>query len=484
MWKYNRRYSDDVQEFKIKITPNFLSVAEGLISGVRIVAEEGSMRSGKTYAVMQNLIWLGYDLDTYVSNVVAILNAKYQEEGKELIDGDKAIENLKTLFRKRSEGGFAIKAFRRKSTTARQSIWKDAKRILHDFGWFDNCKMNETMMTINFPSGNEFMCCGADEPDKYHSVAQDVVYFCEVLDFKEAVFNQINGRTTHAVIIDWNPNRSRHWVFDKILKRPPTELHYHHSTYKSNPFLTDKQIAEIESWKPTPENYAKGTADEWQWRVYGEGKRGVRQGCIFDPRSWEVIKDDQYPDENNCLLHGYGLDFGFSNDPTALIECALSNNTLYLREIVYDTNLLVQKAENARWQDSLIGILDQKNFSKSVVIIADSASPESISQLAYSGYNVRAVSKFNGSIVEGINRLRGFKIKICESSTGILYEMENYHWKIEGSTGIVGDIPEDKDNHAIDAVRYWALENLTPQKTGVNRRRRKSVTIGRKPKKW
>lgn len=474
--KPDKMYYDDAPEvLSIKLTPNFLSVAEGLTSGVRIVVEEGSMRSGKTYAVLQNLIWITYDINSYLAKVAELLNKPVEE----------LRANVKILLDKSSKG-FSTKLFRKKSTVARQSIWKDVKKILHDFGWYDKCKMNETTMTIVFANGCELICCGADEPDKYHSVAQDIVYFCEVLDFKEAVFNQINGRTTAVVVMDFNPSRSRSWVFDKILKRPPTEMRYHHSTYRDNPFLSDKQIAEIESWKPTPENYAKGTADEWQWRVYGEGKRGVRQGCIFDPRSWEVIPDDSYPDLNNCLLHGYGLDFGFSNDPTALVECALSNGTLFLKEIVYDTHLIVQKAETARWQDSLIGRMDAMHFDRDALIIADSASPESIAQLNYSGYNVRAVGKFNGSIVEGLNRLRGRKIKVTASSVGLQYELENYHWKVDGGSGAVGDIPCDEDNHAIDAVRYWALENLTPKKTGESRRhgKFKSVTQGRKTLKW
>jgi phage terminase large subunit len=459
---------------EVRVTSNFLSVARGVYRGKRIVAEEGSMRSGKTYAVMQNLIWMGRDLRGWIRHV-----AKWDGKSESEVE-----KGLRFLLNKKN--GFTIKAFRKKSTTARQSIWKDAKRILLDFGWYDECAINETMMTIVFPNGNEFMCCGADEPDKYHSVAQDVVYFCELIDFKEEVFEQINGRTTFCVIVDWNPRSSRHWAYKKILNRPASEMQYHHSTYKDNPFLEESQIKEIENWKPTAENYEKGTADAWLWQVYGLGKRGVRQGVIFDPRKWEIVPDNAYPSLTACLRHGYGLDFGFSSDPTALIECSLSNDALYLREVIYETGLLVQKNPNVSWQKSVVGILEEKNFSTNTRIIADSAVPEAISQLKFSGYNVLGARKANGSVVEGLERLRARKIYVTESSLGLQFELENYAWKVNSRTGEVLDIPEDKNNHAIDAVRYWSLENLNPSQTGQYRVQGKNngVFKGRKTYKW
>jgi len=458
---------------KVQFTPTFKSVVEGIVSGCRIVAEEGSMRSGKTYAILQALILLSFSPEQFCE-VAAKALGKTQEEIK---------KSLAFLLAKKN--GFAIKAFRKKSTTARQSIWKDAKKILADMGFLDRCKVNETMMTVNFSNGNEFMCCGADEPDKYHSVAQDIVYFCEAIDFKEEVFNQVNGRTTFLVIIDFNPRVSRHWVYTKILKRPKSELHHHHSTYKDNAFLEQAQVDEIENWQPTPENYAKGTADAWLWQVYGEGKRGIREGVIFDPRSWDICPDDEFPHPHNCLRYGFGLDFGFGIDPTALIECALSNDILYLREVVYETKLLVQINTGARWQRSLIGILYEKNFKKDDVIIADSAAPESIAQMVYSGFNCRGVRKFDGSIVEGLQRIKGRKIRVCESSLGVQYELENYCWKSNKSTGESYDIPDDKDNHAVDAIRYWGLENLSPSQTAQHRQRhRPNITQGKKRKKW
>ena len=272
--------------------------------------------------------------------------------------------------------------------------------------------------------------------------------------------------------MDFNPSYNRHWVFDKIMnkfpKGPlPPEVGYCHSTYKDNPFLSPAQVREIESANPeVPENVRRGTADQYEWDVYGLGKRGNLQGAVFD--NWEITSD--WPDRMQCMRWGFGLDFGFSVDPTALIECAIWNRRLYVRERVYETKLHVVKNSSMPTEPSLEGYMDEMAIPKDSFICADCAQPESISNLFTRGWNVCPVKKTSGSVLGGINIMKKYHIMVHQDSISLQNEFEHYQWKkdtYKDKEQKLVPVPVDRDNHGIDAIRYWAMMNLAGDQRGM-----------------
>ena len=405
---------------------------------------EGSSRSGKTWAIISFL---------------AVLCMKPEILGKSAI---------------------SVRAYRNDGTTCRDTITADFIEIMSkQFGgeskdgrWVSAFELagtwNKSTLTYTFKNGSTFSFQGASDPQKLHGKKADISWFNETMEISNDARFQISARTTFLNIADWNPSETDHWIFDTVMA-PGNPFAYCHSTYLDNiDNLTPEQIFEIEQTKPTPENIARGTADKFKWMVYGEGKRGVRENLVFERWRWDFIDDDKFPELSACQRHGYGNDFGYSQDPTASIQCVLHNDALYFRQIVYKRGLLVGRSYDNPDVPSLVGILDEIGVDKTESISADKASPEAIAQLRAAGYNVRGTHKGSDSINYGISLLKEHRIFIARSSVNIAKELENYAYKRKPNGEITSD-PEDKNNHAIDAMRYWALDNLTPRVLAAGR---------------
>jgi phage terminase large subunit len=393
-------------------------ILDALLYNERPIAVlEGSSRSSKTYSIMQYLI-------------------------------------LQALQRP----GLVVRSFRHDQTTCRKTVAADFQKILIDqFPWlWMQGSYNKTEALFTYPNGSVHSFEGCD-PAKLHGLAQDIAHLNEVMEIGYDSWAQIAARTRGLKILDYNPSMTRHWVFDAVLKREG-EVFYHHSTYKDNPFLSAPQVAEIESWEPTPANVARGTANKWQWEVYGQGKRGRREGTIL--ANWEPCEN--FPERWACTRWGFGLDFGFSADPSALIECAIFQNALYLSEWVYETGLVSNISQSNPALPSLELRFQQNELDKNARIYADSARPDLIAGLSASGYNVIPTVKNKDSILDGLQRLQGIKLFVHRASQNIQRELENYTWK-KDRAGRQLDEPVDDWNHAIDAVRYWALAELEPK---------------------
>lgn len=411
---------------------------------------EGSSRSGKTWAIISFL---------------AVLCMRPQIVGRDKI---------------------TVRAYRNDGTTCRDTIVADFLEIMvRQFGgegnggrWvsaFDSAGVwNKSTLTYTFHNGSTFSFHGASDPQKLHGKKADISWFNEAMEISYDAQFQISLRTTFLKIADWNPSQTDHWVFDTIMAQG-SPYAYCHSTFADNiKNLTPEQIYEIKKTQPTPENIARGTADAFKWLVYGEGKRGVRENLVFERWRWDVIEDADFPARNVCQRWGYGLDFGYSQDPTALMECVLQNDALFLRQVVYRRGLLVGRSYDSPDTPSLVGILGELEVLKSARMYADSAAPEAIAQLRAAGYNAQGMGKGSGSILAGIDLLKQHRIYICRSSQGAIKELENYSF-IKKSNGEITDVPEDRNNHAIDAIRYWALGNLTPSALGVGRTNRGAI---------
>lgn len=404
---------------------------------------EGSSRSGKTWAIISFL---------------AILCMKPKIIGKDSI---------------------VVRAYRNDGTTCRDTIVADFIEIMTwQFGgegrngqWvsaFDSAgTWNKSTLTYTFTNGSSFSFHGASDPQKLQGKKATISWFNEAMEISYDAQFQISVRTTFLKIADWNPSQTDHWVFDTVMTQGSVYA-YCHSTYSDNiDNLTPEQVYEIEKTKPTPENIARGTVDAFKWLVYGEGKRGVRENLVFERSRWDVIDDADFPSHSVCQRYGYGLDFGFSQDPTALLDCALHNDVVYLRQLVYKRGLLVGRSYDNPDIPSVVGLMSDLEVSKSLRIHADQSAAEAIAQIRVAGYNIRGTAKGKGSILAGIDLLKQHRIMICRSSQDIIKEFENYAF-IKKPNGEITDVPEDCNNHAIDAARYWALDNLSPSVLGMS----------------
>lgn len=403
---------------------------------------EGSSRSGKTWAIISFLAVLCMQ-----PNIIGL---------------DKIV----------------VRAYRNDGTTCRDTIVADFIEIMtRQFGgegrngqWvsaFDSAgTWNKSTLTYTFDNGSTFSFHGASDPQKLHGKKATISWFNEAMEISYDAQFQISLRTTFLKIADWNPSQTDHWIFDSVMVKD-SPYAYCHSTYSDNiDNLTAEQVAEIEKTKPTPENIARGTADAFKWLVYGEGKRGVRENLVFERWRWDVIDDAEFPAQSVCQRYGFGLDFGFSQDPTALIECALQNDVIFLRQLIYKRGLLVGRSYDNPNVPSVVGFMGDLGVSKSARIHADQAAAESIAQIRAAGFNIRGTAKGNGSILAGIDLLKQHRIFICRSSQDLIKEFENYAF-LKKSNGEITDEPEDRNNHGVDAARYWALDNLNANVLGA-----------------
>ena len=243
------------------------------------------------------------------------------------------------------------------------------------------------------------------------------------------------------IIGDWNPKYTEHWVFE--MEGQPDTI-FTKTTYKDNPFCPPSVRQTIESYEPTPENIAAGTADDFRWKVYGLGERAAQEGLVYPNIDWI----DEFPDDLEYTA--YGIDFGFTNDPTAIIHVGVRGRDLFLHELFYspidDPDLLYQ---------IVAPILGSEGYA-----IADSAdkyakNPEGmVKSLQMRGLSVIKAKKFQDSITTGISYMKNFHIH-CVKTKNMRNEANTYVW--DAVNGITINKPVDKNNHLWDAARYVVM---------------------------
>tara|TARA_R110000824_G_scaffold14186_6_gene60646 strand:+ start:865 stop:2169 length:1305 start_codon:yes stop_codon:yes gene_type:complete len=427
-------------DIQVKATSNF-GFLESLPDTTQVVVMEGSTRSGKTIAILQWLIlWATQD------------------------------------------PGVVIRCLRHDGTTHLDTTVPDFQMVMGSemFNIWGLGKWNIQKKTYVFPNGSKFIFSATNDQGKLHGMKQDIAWYNEVMEIHYEAKKQIAYRTSTLEIMDFNPSFNHHWVFQKVINEDNLKsgrVAHNRSTYKDNDFLEAKQIFEIEESDPSkPENVRKGTADAYKWAVYGLGERGKVEGAIY--KYFELV--DSFPEPWQCERHGYGLDFGFSGDPTALTECALFQGNLYLREMIYEKELLVTRNLTKPSIPSIEGHLIELGISADAKIYADCSQPGSIADLVASGFNVIACTKGPDSIMTGINLLKGRKMCVTRGSHNIQVELEHYTWHKKGD-GSWTMAPIDKYNHALDGIRYWGMKELQVAKIQErNAGKRKKPTQVRK----
>lgn len=292
---------------------------------------------------------------------------------------------------------------------------------------------NKTERTFTFKSGSVIEFKSYDDSQDAKSGKRDYLFVNEANGITFDVYSELQLRTRSKVFIDYNPN-ALFWVHEKVLPLKNVELII--SDHRHNPFLEQRQRDKIEALKEI---------DLDLWKVYARGMTGKIEGLVF--RNWSII--EAIPTDAKFI--GNGLDFGFTNDPTANVDVFMQDGCLLVNELIYETNLTNQDIAKR---------FGELQLPKGRGIVADSAEPKSITEIQRLGYVIEPALKGPDSINISISGIKNYPLKITRSSTNLRKELMNYKWKVDRATGNPTNQPIDTFNHAIDALRYVWLNKL------------------------
>lgn len=371
---------------------------------------------------------------------VASKNIRAYKDGKRLIVNKGATRSSKTfsilqllyIIAEMSSSPKVISIVSESMPHLKRGCIRDFQNILMTEGVWDENKWNKTdkIYRVN-KSSIEFF--SVDNPGKVHGPARHILYINECINVDYEIYKQLATRTTETIFLDYNPC-FEFWVDELILPRPESCLI--HSTYKDNEFLTDAQIREIE--------VEKENNPEW-FKVYGLGETGQREGLII--QNWDIV--ESMPDIYK--KRWVGIDFGYSNHPTAIIDMRLCDGEIWMNELLYS---------NGYDNPMIAQHLSDMGIPIVTPVVADSAEPKSISEISSFGWQIEPAIKGRDSILAGISILNRYKKHITQNSLNIIKEYRNYRWKSD-EFGKPTNIPIDKYNHSIDAQRYVAVKNLS-----------------------
>ena len=324
----------------------------------------------------------------------------------------------------------------------RRGAMKDFLKIMVATNRFRDNQWNRSSLKYTFTNGSYIEFFSVEQPDKLRGARRSVLYVNEANNVPFEAYTQLSIRTSGDIWIDFNPT-ANFWAHKEVVGNDDAD--FITLTYKDNEALPETIVADIEA----AQHKAK-TSTYWAnwWKVYGLGQIGSLDGvCIPD---WKEIK--QLPTQARLLC--YGMDFGYTNDPTTLIGLYKYNNTYILDEVIHQTKLLNVDISN---------ILKQLNIND--VIYADSAEPKSIAELRTYRHKVMPVKKGRDSIVYGINLINQNDIYVTSTSKNLIKELQSYSW-MKDREGNTINKPIDAFNHCIDAARYAITSQLSNPNKG------------------
>ena len=372
---------------RIQTTDIYNRLDGAAAEGYTAISLQGSARSGKTYNVM---IWL-------------ILYAL-------------RVPHIK------------ISVVRATLPALKGSVLEDFNTIMRQLGVYNDRHFNKTDLVYWFRSCSTIEFFSASDEQRLRGRKRDILFVNEANELSAIQFQQLKMRTSRLTIIDYNPSfTEEHWIA-KDFNRDPRTYHFV-STYKDNPFLEQTIIDEIESLQHKNSSL---------WQIFGEGQMAQIEGLVFT----NVETIDTLPDHIKRTF--IGIDFGFTHDPTAIVEVAYDRQALYISEICYRTQML---------QQDIIRVLKQHPRTK---VISESADPRLIEEIYRAGIDIHAVKKYPGSIEAGVAWMLQHPIRVTAHSTNVLKELRNYVYS-QDKEGKLLNTPVDAYNHAIDATRYVCM---------------------------
>ena len=359
----------------------------------RVLVNQGGTSSGKTYCIMQRLISIAVNEPSCIITVA----------GQDL-------PNLKVGAMRDTEGIMA------------GSDW-----LQEFFSW------NKSESTLRGLNGSLIEFKSYDSEQDAKNGKRDYLFVNEANGIPYGIYWQLSIRTRKQVFIDYNPS-ARFWVHEQVLGADGVKLII--SDHRGNMFLTDEEHRRIE-----------GISDPELHRVYARGRTGSISGLVFP--HFNIV--DSMPPQDGWKMSAFGLDFGFSCDPTALEHVVLAHGELWIDELLYSTDMTNPDIAKAMGDN---GVRAQDE------VVADCAEPKSIRELNNLGMRgVKPCVKGADSIKNGIDILKRYTLNVTRRSTGLRKELLAYKWKQDRDGNMTGQ-PVDSFNHAIDAVRYVALDRL------------------------
>ena len=362
----------------------------------KIIVEQGGTRSGKTYNI---ILWIIFEYCTRNNNKV-------------------------------------ITICRKSFPSLRATVLRDFMAILQEYKCYSE-KFHNKSNSEYYLFGNLVEFISLDQPQKIRGRKRDLLFINEGNELFFEDWQQLVFRTQEQIILDFNPSDEYHWIYDKVL--PREDCAFFKTTYLDNPFVEDSIIKEIERLKDTDDQY---------WQIYGLGERAASRSTIF-----KYVEVNQIPLEAELIA--YGMDFGYTNDPTTFVSVYTLGLNLYIKEHLYKTQMTTNDINSFLRNEQLL----------SHRIYADSAEPRLINELRKMGHNIAPSIKGRDSVNAGIDLLKRYKIHILSTSTNAISEFRNYKWK-EDKAGMLVNTPEDKHNHIIDSCRYATYSILSAPNFG------------------
>jgi phage terminase large subunit len=342
----------------------------------------------------------------------------------------KAIENKET-----------ITIVRKTIPSLKRTVIKDFKDILQGLNIWQDENYNITDRIYNlYDSTIQFL--STDDADKLRGIKSTILFIDEASEIDEESYFQLSIRTSGKIILAYNPTVSPyHWL------RTMPEVERYVTTYRDNIYLPKEMVDAIENLQHTNEKY---------WKIYGKGEFAPNDKAIFQFDLCDSIDAD---------FVGFGIDFGFSSDPTALCAVYKNSDTIFLEELIYEKGMVT---------NDIVAKLNSLDIQKSEEIWGDSAEPRLIEELYRSGFNIKPVVKGKDSIKFGIGVMQNYKIQILKTSQNLINEMYAYQYSTD-KHGYTTDTPEGGLDHLIDAARYCCMMKLSQK---AQRKGTYAITIG------
>lgn len=380
----------------LRTTNVFDWTLQAYIDGYRYIVNQGGTSSSKTYSTLQ----------------------------------------LLTMIALKSKHPLLISVMSESLPHLKKGAIKDFESILQMAGLYDEKIINRT--DKQYKVGNSTIEFFSADLGKATGPRRDILYLNECNNIPYAVFDAAAIRTAKTIFLDYNPT-NEFWVHEKIFTLPKEEYFFRVSTYLDNNHLPDAIKRDIEN---------KRERDPMWWKIYGLGELGSIEGLVF-PDFHQV---DTLPQGGRSI---YGMDFGFSNDPTTFVNIVVQGDNLYLDQHLYQTGMT---------SSDIINFLKSDNISRTSEIVADSADPRVITEINRAGYNCHPSFKGPDSIRLGIDAIKRHKIHVTRRSTDLVKELRNYKYRMSHEGKYLNQ-PIDFWNHCIDATRY-GLTRLLDYPTG------------------
>jgi len=311
---------------------------------------------------------------------------------------------------------------------------RDFKNIMQSHHYWKDSLWNATDSIYTFETGSQIEFFSTDNGDKLRGARRDRLFINEANNVTFEAFEQLEIRTKDFVFLDWNPS-NEFWYYTE-LRGKREDVEEITLTYKDNEAL-DKQIVDSLEQRKNRKGW---------WQVYGLGQLGEVEGKIY--KDWQII--DEVPHE--ARLERYGLDFGYTNDPTSIVAIYYYNGGYIFDELTYQKGLSNKQ------------IADILQSHPTALVVADSAEPKSIDEIQSYGVSIVGAEKGKDSIVNGVQLVQAQRISMTKKSINVIREFRNYLWVTDRDGKVINE-PEGGFDHSMDAIRY-GLSNLIKNATG------------------